>query len=314
MTSIERLGRAYELYRRTATSRSAIVLLLANLIPLVGVLFFGWSLITILVLYWVENGIVGLWNIPKILMAQGSMIPTLPDLPPAAALAATRSPEQAAALQEQWRQAQAAQAALAQQPPSPEVRITSASGTRILGPRAAARLSAIPRAGLAIFFAFHYGMFWFVHGIFVFALPAFAGGTGAGPLGSGFGSGPEFCIDGSGFPIECPSGAFGEVLWSSVLIGAIALFLSHGASFFLNYIGRGEYLTATPGGQMAGVYGRVVVLHLTIIFGSFVVAFLGAPIGALLILVILKTAFDLGLHLRERRRAGPQLPASATAS
>lgn len=54
------------------------------------------------------------------------------------------------------------------------------------------------------------------------------------------------------------------------------------------------------------------MLHLTIILGSFVVAFLGAPIGALLILVALKTAFDLGLHLRERRRAGPQLPASAT--
>lgn len=253
MTAVERLGRAYELYRRTATSRSAIVLLLANLIPLVGVVFFGWSLLTILVLYWLENGIVGLWNIPKIIMAQGSILPSLPDLPPAAALAATRSPEKAAALQEQWRKAQAAQAALAQQPPGAEVRITTASGTRLLGPKAAARLSAIPRTGLAIFFAFHYGMFWFVHGIFVFALPAFAGGIGAGPLGGGLGGGSGgFCLDASGFPIDChtASGAFGEVLWSSVLIGAIALVLSHGASFFLNYIGRGEYLTATPGGQM----------------------------------------------------------------
>jgi Family of unknown function (DUF6498) len=308
MTAVERLGQAYELYRRTATSRSAIVLLLANLIPLVGVVLFGWSLITILVLYWIENGIVGLWNIPKIVMAQGSLLPTLPDLPPAAALAATRSPEAAAALQEQWRKAQAAQVALAQPPPGAEVRITTASGTRLLEPKGAARLSAIPRTGLAIFFAFHYGMFWFVHGIFVFALPAFAGDYDAFP----FGSGTELCIDGSGVRIACPSGAFGEVLWTSVLIGAIALFLSHGASFFLNYIGRGEYLTATPGGQMARVYGRVVVLHLTIILGSFVVAFLGAPIGALLILVVLKTAFDLGLHLRERRRAGPQILASAT--
>ena len=95
---------------------------------------------------------------------------------------------------------------------------------------------------------------------------------------------------------------------------AFAWITSHGASFFLNYLGRGEYLTATPGGQMGRVYGRVVVLHLTIIFGSFVVAFLGSPIGALLVLVVLKTAFDLGLHLRERRTSGPPQPRAAAAT
>jgi hypothetical protein len=42
-----------------------------------------------------------------------------------------------------------------------------------------------------------------------------------------------------------------------------------------------------------------VVLHLTIIFGAMAVAFLGAPITALVVLVVLKTAFDLRLHLRE---------------
>jgi hypothetical protein len=301
--TVETLGRAYDLYRRTATSRSAVLLLLANLIPLAGVLFFGWSLLTILVLYWLENGIVGVWNVPKIIMAQGSMIPRPPDVPAAAALE-TAPP-----------------------PPPPTSGIATASATGILGPRAAARLAAVPRTGLAIFFAFHYGMFWLVHGIFVFALPTFAGGAlggggglGGGPLGGGGALGGPFggadvsamCLDPSGFPIECAGGAFGEVLWSSVLIGAIALFLSHGASFVLNYIGRGEYITATPGGQMGRVYGRVVILHLTIIIGSFVVAFLGAPIGALLVLVVLKTAFDLGLHLRERRAASP-LVATATA-
>jgi hypothetical protein len=301
--TVETLGRAWGLYRRTATSRSAILLLVANLIPLVGVLFFDWSLLTILVLYWLENGIVGLWNVPKIILAQGSIIPTLPDLPDAAARAATASPEEAARLQDQWRRTQAAQAALNAEPDA--VALPATAG--FLGPRAATRLSAIPRTGLAIFFAFHYGIFWFVHGIFVFALPAFGGASTFG----GTIDGSEVCLDPTGFPIECQSGAFGDVVWASVLIGGIALFLSHGASFFLNYLGRGEYLTASPARQMGGVYGRVVVLHLTIIFGSMVVAFLGAPIGALLVLVVLKTAFDLGLHLRERRRAGPQVPAAA---
>ena len=301
--TVETLGRAWDLYRRTATSRSAILLLVANVIPLIGVLFFGWSLLTILVLYWLENGIVGLWNVPKIILAQGSIMPSIPDLPAAAARAATASPEAAAKLQEQWRQAQAAQDELNRQPGA----IGPPARPGILGPRAAARLSAIPRTGLAIFFAFHYGMFWVGHGIFVFALPAFAGASTFG----GTIDGSRFCLDPSGFPIDCQAGAFGDVVWTSVLVGGIALFLSHGASFFLNYLGRGEYLTASPSGQMGSVYGRVVILHLTIIFGSMVVAFLGAPIGALLVLVVLKTAFDLGLHLRERRRAGPAVPTTA---
>ena len=100
---------------------------------------------------------------------------------------------------------------------------------------------------------------------------------------------------------------FGQLLWSNVAIAGVALFLSHGASFLFNYIGRGEYLTASPTRQMGAPYGRVVVLHLTILFGAFAVAFLGSPVGALLILVGLKTALDLGLHRRNvtRRRAGP---------
>jgi hypothetical protein len=271
--TVETLGRAYDVYRRTATSRSAVLLLLANVIPLVGVVFFGWSLLTILVLYWLENGIVGVWNVPKIIMTRGAVIPTVPDLPDPAAVAATGSE-------------------------------ATAQGRQILGPNAAARLAAIPRTGIAILFAFHYGMFWLVHGIFVFALPAFGGASSFVPMNGG-----DVCFDPSGFVIECRSGAFGEVVWPSVLIGGIALFLSHGASFFLNYIGRGEYLTASPGRQVGSVYGRVVVLHLTILFGAFVVAFLGSPIGALLVLVVLKTAFDLGLHLRERGKADARIPA-----
>src|SRR5438105_3002112 len=52
---------------------SAAVLVAANLVPLVGVLLFGWSLATILVLYWAESGVVGLLNIPKILLARGDL-------------------------------------------------------------------------------------------------------------------------------------------------------------------------------------------------------------------------------------------------
>lgn len=287
--TVETLGRAVQLYRRTATSRSAIVLLAANAIPLIGVLFFGWSLLTILVLYWLENGIVGFWNVLKINLARGSFLPTLPEMPESAALAATRDPTQAAALRAAWTQARQQQA------------LQTQAATVGSGP-----IASIGRLGLSLFFTLHYGLFWLVHGIFIFALPMFAGGF----AGSGAFPGTDPCFDAGDFPIACQSGgAFGEVVWSSVLIGAVALFLSHGASFLFNYIGRGEYLTASPSGQMAAVYGRVVVLHLTIIFGAFLVAALGAPIGALLVFVVLKTAFDLGLHLRERRKADDRIPA-----
>ena len=289
--TVESLGRAVGLYRRTATSRSAIVLLVANLIPLVGVLFFNWSLLTILVLYWIENGIVGFWNVPKIVMAQGSMVTMIPELPHAAAVAATGSEQRAAELEASWAKAREAQ--LVEERARQAARQSAlAPGTAGMAGMGAAmnRLAGVGRVGLAIFFLFHYGMFWFVHGLFVFALPVFGNGFG---LDSG------------------ANGAFGDVLWTNVLLAAGALFISHGASFLLNFIGRGEYIVTSAARQMATPYSRVIVLHLTIIFGSMVVAFLGAPIGALVVLIGLKTAFDLGLHLREHRSSGPPLPAGA---
>ena len=57
-------------------------------------------------------------------------------------------------------------------------------------------------------------------------------------------------------------------------------------------------------------YGRVIVLHMTIILGAFAVAFVGAPIGALVVMVVLKTAVDLSAHLAERRRRRPPRPRS----
>jgi len=247
------LGRTLRLYRSTAASRSALLLIAVNAIPVVGVFFFGWSLITILVLYWLENGIVGFWNLPKILLAQGS----------AGATSGSNSGATSVAVSAQAR------------------------GGRV---------------ALATFFLVHYGMFWLVHGLFVFLLPAFAGGDDPQLVPGCSAADPFGAVQGC-------SGPFGALDWSSIAIAGIALFISHGASFLFNYIGRAEYLTASPNGQMFAVYGRVVILHLTIIFGAFLVAGLGAPIAALLVLIVLKTAFDLGLHLRERRAADRRLPA-----
>src|SRR5207249_1450699 len=49
---------------------SALVLVAANLVPLVGVLFFGWSVFSTLLLFWVENVIVCAFNVLRMLVAQ----------------------------------------------------------------------------------------------------------------------------------------------------------------------------------------------------------------------------------------------------
>ena len=67
--SIERILAWY----RVGSSVGAVVaLIVANLIPLIGVLFFGWSVWNILIVYWLENGIVGVFNVLKMATAQGT--------------------------------------------------------------------------------------------------------------------------------------------------------------------------------------------------------------------------------------------------
>jgi hypothetical protein len=49
---------------------SALVLIGANLVPLVGVLAFGWTVFSILLLYWAENVVIGGVNVLRMAFAQ----------------------------------------------------------------------------------------------------------------------------------------------------------------------------------------------------------------------------------------------------
>ncbi len=81
-----------------------------------------------------------------------------------------------------------------------------------------------------------------------------------------------------------------------------ALFISHGISFFTNYLGRREYLGTDLKTQMGEPYKRIVVMHLTIILGGFLTMLLRTPVAALLLLIALKTATDLYAHRKEHAR------------
>ena len=198
---------------------SVLFLIAVNTIPLFGVIFFGWSLFSIMFLYWIENGIIGFFNVFKIALA----------------------------------------------------RAPGRSGFTING----RPISPSNKELRIVFFILHYGVFWTVHGVFVFVF----------------------------FGLNSPSGLFGGLGLRGVAVAAAALFLSHGVSFFVNFLGKEEYLTVSPDQQMMEPYSRVVVLHVTILAGGFLADSLGAPLAALVLLIVLKTVIDLVAHLREHRKA-----------
>jgi len=279
-------NRAVAAWRTGSAALAIVALVAANVIPILGVAFLDWSLMTILVLYWIENGVVGLWNIPKIALAEA---------PPAG----------------------------------------FGSGATFNGRPVSMMSVAAQRAFAVPFFALHYGLFWVGHGIFVFLMPLFVGVAGLGErFEDGFpfeivapGGGATFDPDslpfvGPGgepaFPVDflggiADSSGMGALELGPLVLGALALFVSHGVSFFWNYVARGEYRRTSPVARMFAPYGRMVVLHVTIVLGAMPVLILGSPIGLLLILVVGKTILDLAFHLREHARpVPPPLPTSRT--
>src|SRR2546430_13940696 len=144
----------------------------------------------------------------------------------------------------------------------------------------------VAKAGTIPFFIFHYGMFTTVHGVVVLTL---------------FGG-----VNRRGFP--GPSTFLHAVQAAGLWPHALALAASHGVSFAFNYIGAGEYRTAALAKLMTRPYGRVMVLHVVILGGGFLVQALGAPLAAVAVLVVLKTGLDLGGHLREHAAPRPPTP------
>jgi hypothetical protein len=188
------------------SSESAVALVIANSIPLLGVMFFGWSLGDIMVLYWVESGVIAFYTVLKI---------------------------------------------------------------AIVGKLAA--LVAAP------FFVGHFGGFMTAHFLLIYAFFLRGHDTGWMP-----GAAAE--LQSIFIPI-----------WTSIA----ALFISHGVSFYSNFIGEREYEGATVSGLMTAPYQRVTLMHLTLIFGGWIILLMGMPTGALVVLLVLKTIVDLQAHQRE---------------
>jgi hypothetical protein len=191
-------------WRNTLTTdRSVVVLVLVNSLTLIGAIYYGWDVFTLMLLYWLETAIIGFFSVVKLVHS-------------ARALAVFLVP----------------------------------------------------------FFCVHFGLFMFGHLTFIIAL--FGGDT-----------------------IFADTGILEQVtgIISLVAIPATALFASHLYSFLTNYIGRQEYEFKNPMHFFAYPYPRIIVMHLTIIFGGFLTMVL-SPVFSLILLSVLKTVADVGAHIK----------------
>lgn len=182
---------------------SLLVLLLTNLIPLYGILFFHWNLFELLFLYWSESAVIGAINLVKLFIVEGK------------------------------------------------------------GKGSNHEISSMRKLFFVPFFVFHYGMFMAVHfiSLFIFFYKPFS--------------------------------------LQPLLLPFLAIIGSHMVSFFVNFLVRKEYLHVTPDQQMMMPYKRIFVMHLTIIFGGIFVQMIGAPILALVVMVVTKTGIDITAHMKE---------------
>ncbi len=187
-----------------------VIAVAINLIPIVGVIFWGWSAFALIALYWLENVVIGVRNVLSMLVSGISR---------------------------------------------------DAAG--------------LPGAlFFSAFFTVHYGMFCFGHGIFVMTMFGGAGSHGDG--------------------VADLFGAVHSLMMTqtNMLVGFASIVFWQLVQFFL-FLVRGEAARTNPLALMAAPYPRIIVLHLTIIFGGFILLGLNQPVGGVVILALVKMAYDV---------------------
>jgi hypothetical protein len=231
-TTAPRIGWLQALNPRYFRAPSVIILVVANLLPLYGVLYWGWDLYALMVLYWMETGIIGFFAL-----------------------------------------------------------VEMATAARVMA------LFLVP------FFIVHFGGFMAAH---IFFLTVIFGGGAPNSLAA--------------IPDLVWSLLFAKGLW----IAFAALFISHGASFLLNVVGPawrewrarpdGAKLSlamlapvGNPQAIMMAPYGRVVVMHVTIIFGAVLSSIFQTRMAAFVLLIALKIVVDVAAHVRKNFRPGAGL-------
>ncbi|MFW1678533.1 DUF6498-containing protein [Pontibacter sp. JAM-7] len=198
----------------SVVSGSSILLILANLIPVIGWWFMEWRLADVMVLYWAESAVIGIFNVCKM-----------------------------------------------------------------------ATINKVGGVFQGVFFIAHYSGFMAVHFLFIYSL--FVQG---------------FEPDGTGDSLTEVAEMM-SYLWPAI----IGLLISHGYSFFRNFLGRKEYIGRTLKQQVTEPYSRIIFMHVTLIFGGGLAMMLGDVVPVILLVILLKIVLDIKAHLKQRVNYKPTL-------
>jgi hypothetical protein len=230
---------------------SAAALVLANLVPLAGVLVWDWSVSSLLILYWFENVVIGVINVARMV----TLSPT-----PGALVSALGSGD---------------------------VR-RKAVLSHVLGALNRPALAHALKLFVVPFFIVHYFGFCAGHGVFVFAM---------------FGDEDRYYTASDGSDLLAVFSRPIEIFSTPLGTAAAVLALSHLFSFVQNYLIGGEYRRLDLRRLMFMPYGRIIVLHVTILAGGFATMLLGGSVWPVAVLVAMKIVVDLKMHLAEHRKA-----------
>lgn len=128
-------------------------------------------------------------------------------------------------------------------------------------------VDASNKVALVGFFIFHFGLFTLLHGVFIFEI-----------------FGPSTI-------------ALTIIIWTGILF-----FISHGTSYKVNFIGKKEYKRVPLRVLFSQPYKRIMVIHLTIIFGAFFINSFDEPIMALVVMILVKIILDVLSHRKEHKK------------
>lgn len=127
------------------------------------------------------------------------------------------------------------------------------------------------RLGLGCFFVVHYGIFCLGHGAFAASMASRLAPGSAGDVGLW-------------------SRTFGDRGFQLALLATAILQI---IILVRDWWIAGRWKDSSPGLEMFRPYGRIAVLHITIILGAWGLAIVNAPTGAVLILCLMKLTLEL---------------------
>ena len=208
-----------------ARLRGILIVLLINAVPIVGVLRFGWSATTVLVLYWFENLLIAVCTCVRIAVHR-----------------------QLTRKRGYWRGGQV--------------------GVQVNGKTV--------QSGLLGEYAMMAFIFTFAHGIFVGAIALI-------------------------FSQNFPDDPRWEVSFVQIGHGVLAIAVMLVLELLADLVTIRSRSFAWMRGYVEARMGRVIVLHLAIIFGMMAMAATNSPLGILYVLIGLKTLADLGTVIGQTR-------------